>query len=331
MIDFIENNYQWIITTLLTLIGGGTIYILRKKNKQIIKNNSKGLLAGGDIVLEVNLPQLFIQNNFNKLCQQGKNEINASILSFLNQLYEYLKKKDFTDIISNFSSPNNLYSLLDAANIIARNNIPEKRLILCQLLTEKVRQNKEDDSDDEYTQAIKAMDKLSCKKIHILTFIEIITKVLAYNIKGTKLPNTTPLYQFIKQLDAIKEEDINYLVQIGLLYNLYPKEIDTKEIADAPKNLQESHLIDIINSVKEKHKEINFNLYTLSRSGHQIAKAYINHCLEIDYLDNYTFPLKPTTLHLDNLIVEKDVQAGGNIFAEGGVAAKTTISQNKFR
>ena len=38
MIDFIKNNYQWIITTLLTLIGGGSIYILRKKNKQIIKN-----------------------------------------------------------------------------------------------------------------------------------------------------------------------------------------------------------------------------------------------------------------------------------------------------
>ena len=300
-------------------------------DNKIIKDGSIGFQANGDIVLKVELPQLFIQNNFNELYQQGKNEINASISSFLDQLCEYLKKNDFTDIISNFSSPNNLYSLSEAANIIARNNIPEKRLILCQLLTEKVRQNKEDDSDDEYAQAIKAMDKLSCKKINILTFIEIITKILAYNIKGAKLPNTTPLFLFVKQLDTIKEEEINYLAQIGLLYNLYPKEIDTKEIADAPKNSQESLLIDIINSVKEKHKEINFNLYTLSRSGHQIAKAYINHYLEIDYLDNYTCPLKPTTLHLDNLIVEKDVQAGGDIFAEGGVAAKATISQDKFR
>ena len=33
--------------------------------------------------------------------------------------------------------------------------------------SEKVRQNKEDDSDDEYAQAIKAMDKLSCKNIGI--------------------------------------------------------------------------------------------------------------------------------------------------------------------
>lgn len=54
MIDFINNNYQWIITTLLTL-GGGTIYILRKKNKQIIKNNSKGLQAGGDINLNIEI------------------------------------------------------------------------------------------------------------------------------------------------------------------------------------------------------------------------------------------------------------------------------------
>lgn len=55
MIDFIKNNYQWIITTLLTLIGGGTIYILQKKNKQIIKNNSKGLQAGGDINLNIEI------------------------------------------------------------------------------------------------------------------------------------------------------------------------------------------------------------------------------------------------------------------------------------
>ena len=133
-------------------------------DNKIIKDGSIGFQANGNIVLKVELPQLFIQNNFNELYQQGKNEINASISSFLDQLCEYLKKNDFTDIISNFSSPNNLYSLSEAANIIARNNIPEKRLILCQLLTEKVRQNKEDDSDDEYAQAIKAMDKLSCKK-----------------------------------------------------------------------------------------------------------------------------------------------------------------------
>lgn len=55
MIDFINNNYQWIITTLLTLIGSGTIYILRKKNKQIIKSNSKGLQAGGDINLNIEI------------------------------------------------------------------------------------------------------------------------------------------------------------------------------------------------------------------------------------------------------------------------------------
>ena len=56
MIDFIKNNYQWFITTLLTLIGcGGTIYIIRKKNKQIIKNNSKGLQAGGDINLNIEI------------------------------------------------------------------------------------------------------------------------------------------------------------------------------------------------------------------------------------------------------------------------------------
>lgn len=55
MIDFINNNHQWIITTLLTLIGSGTIYILRKKNKQIIKNNSKGLQAGGDINLNIEI------------------------------------------------------------------------------------------------------------------------------------------------------------------------------------------------------------------------------------------------------------------------------------
>ena len=295
-------------------------------DKKIIKDGSIGFQANGDIVLNVELPQLFIQNNFNGLYQQGKNEINTSISSFLNQLSEYLKENNLTDIISNFSIPNNLYSLSEAANFIARNNIPEKRLILCQLLSEKVRENKEDDSDDEYTQAIKAKDKLSYKKINILTFIEIITKVLAYSIKGTKLPNTTTLSSFVEQLDTIKEEEINYLVQIGLIYNLYPKEVDNKEITNALKNSQESLLIDKINSVKEKHKEINFNLYSLSRSGHQIAKAYINHYLEVDYLDNYTFHLKPTTLHLDNLIVEKDVQAGGDIFAEGGVAAKATIS-----
>lgn len=300
-------------------------------DNKIIKEGSIGFQANGNIVLKVELPQLFIQNNFNGLCQQGKNEINTSISSFLNQLCEYFKENNLTDIISNFSIPNNLCSLSEAANIIARNNIPEKRLILCQLLTEKVRQNKEDDSDDEYAQAIKAMDKLSCKKINILTFIEIITRILAYNIKGAKLPNTPPLSLFIERLETIKEEEINYLTQIGLIYNLYPKEIDTKEMTDAPKNSQESLLIDKINSVKEKHKEINFNLYSLSRSGHQIAKAYINHYLEVDYLDNYTFPLKPTNLHLDNLIVEKDVQAGGDIFAEGGVAAKATISQDKFR
>lgn len=300
-------------------------------DKKIIKDGSIGFQANGNIVLKVELPQLFIQNNFNGLYQQGTNEIKASISSFLNQLCEYLKENNLTDVISNFSISNNLCSLSEAANIIARNNIPEKRLILCQLLTEKVRQNKEDDSDDEYAQAIKAMDKLSCKKINILTFIEIITKILAYNIKGTKLPNTAPLSSFIEQLDTIKEEEINYLTQIGLIYNLYPKEIDTKEITDAPKNLQESLLIDKVNTIKEKHKEINFNLYSLSRSGHQIAKAYINHYLGIDYLDNYTFPLKPTTLHLDNLIVEKDVQAGGDILAEGGVAAKATIPQDKFR
>lgn len=55
MINFISNNYQWIITTLLTLVGGGTIYILRKKNKQIIKNNSKGLQANGNININIEI------------------------------------------------------------------------------------------------------------------------------------------------------------------------------------------------------------------------------------------------------------------------------------
>ncbi len=281
-------------------------------DNKIIKDGSIGFQANGDIVLKVELPQLFIQNNFNGLYQQGKNEINVSISSFLNQLCEYLKENNLTDIISNFSTPNNFYSLSEATNIIARNNIPEKRLILCQLLTEKVRQNKEDDSDDEYTQAIKAMDKLSCKKINILTFIEIITKVLAYNIKGTKLPNTTTLSSFVEQLDTIKEEEIYYLVQTGLIYNLYPKEFDIKEITDMPKNPQESLLINIINSVKEKHKEINFNLYSLSRAGHQIAKAYINHYLGIDYLDNYSFPQKYT------IIIGDDIVAMGGVTMHAG-------------
>ena len=281
-------------------------------DNKIIKDGSIGFQANGDIVLKVELPQLFIQNNFNGLYQQGKNEINVSISSFLNQLCEYLKENNLTDIISNFSTPNNFYSLSEATNIIARNNIPEKRLILCQLLTEKVRQNKEDDSDDEYTQAIKAMDKLSCKKINILTFVEIITKVLAYNIKGTKLPNTTTLSSFVEQLDTIKEEEIYYLVQTGLIYNLYPKEFDIKEITDMPKNPQESLLINIINSVKEKHKEINFNLYSLLRAGHQIAKAYINHYLGIDYLDNYSFPQKYT------IIIGDDIVAMGGVTMHAG-------------
>lgn len=61
-------------------------------DNKIIKDGSIGFQANGDIVLKVELPQLFIQNNFNELYQQGKNEINASISSFLDQLCEYLKK-----------------------------------------------------------------------------------------------------------------------------------------------------------------------------------------------------------------------------------------------
>lgn len=297
---------------------------------KIVKEDSIGFQASRDIVLNIKLPQLFIQNNFGGLFQQGKSDINASISSFFNQFCEYLKEKDLTDIISNFSTPHNLCSLSEAANTIARNDIPEKRLILCQLLAEKVRQVKEDDSDDEYAQAIKAMDKLSLKKIKILVFIEILTKVLAYNFKGSKLPNINSLISFLEQFDEIEEEESNYLTQIGLIYNLYPKEFDPIELINTFKTSEEKLLIDQINSIKYKCKNLNFNLYSLSKSGHQIAKAYINHYLSIDYLDNYSFPLKPTTLHLDNLIVEKDVQAGGNIVAEGGMAAKATFPHNKF-
>lgn len=54
MKEFLENNYQWLITTLLTLIGGA-IYFKYKKNTQTIKNNSKGIQAGGDINIDIKI------------------------------------------------------------------------------------------------------------------------------------------------------------------------------------------------------------------------------------------------------------------------------------
>lgn len=41
-------------------------------DNKIIKDGSIGFQANGNIVLKVELPQLFIQNNFNELYQQGK-------------------------------------------------------------------------------------------------------------------------------------------------------------------------------------------------------------------------------------------------------------------
>lgn len=271
-------------------------------NKKKISNNSLGIqVENGNVSLLINIPQLVIQNH-SELSQNGNQSIKEAISDFINQLCDYYKTNGCLNLVSQINKPHNIYALSEAANAIGRNNLPEKRILLFQLLKEKLRSDKDDDSDDEYTQAIKAMNNISLKKIKLLSFIEIATIVLAYHFKRSKLPNIEPIISFIKQLNEITEEELNYLIQAGLIYNLYPKEIDSKKLTDIPKNPQDELLMDTVNSIREKHKDINLNLYSLSKSGHQIAKAYINNYLGIDYLDNYSLPTKYTIIIGDNVV-----------------------------
>ena len=172
------------------------------------------------------------------------------------------------------------------------------------------------------------MNKLSLNKIKLLALIEIRTKILPFINEYDNNMEIDKIVSFINNIDKIATDDFYYLTQLGLFYSLYPYEFDINGSINKLKDSQKSVFTNLINEINSKNDSLNFNLYSLSQSGHEIAKVYINNILDFNYLISSEPSLKPMDLHLQNLTVEQNIEAGGDIAAFGGVAAKSTIKNN---
>ena len=292
-----------------------------------INNGSYGMQAKRDINIIIESLSLDL-SNVKEIFNQSETTAKESTISFFKQLLSFLEKEGSPSIINKFSTPNNALLLNEAFKVVSSNNITEKRIILCNLLFDKLKQDITDDSDDKYKLVIEAMNKLSLNKIKLLALIEIRTKILPFINEYDNNMEIDKIVSFINNIDKIATDDFYYLTQLGLFYSLYPYEFDINGSINKLKDSQKSVFTNLINEINSKNDSLNFNLYSLSQSGHEIAKVYINNILDFNYLISSEPSLKPMDLHLQNLTVEQNIEAGGDIAAFGGVAAKSTIKNN---
>ena len=301
MEEFILKEYQWIISTIIAIIAllWGANKII-KKNKQHNNNIISNKNCTGDMLM-LNMPISINELNL-------PIESQPIVKSFLNQIATFLKDKGIqdTDFLSKI---NNKFAIYDAIKTIARNDIPEKRLILCQLLAEKIRQDKSDDSDDEYAQAIKAINNISLYQIEILSFIEISTSILSFqsNYHALSKTNIDRIIQFVSNIPLINIKEIKYIEHLNLIYNIYPQEHDRKDFIAREEN--EELLLNNINAVLNNDDTIRLNSYILSKTGRAIAKTYINNHLDLDYINSSKFPLKYADFTANNIIGRGNVVA----------------------
>lgn len=274
------------------------------RNKKEIRNNSIGFQADRDITINNFIIPPFLKEN-----GYGESLIDANHIylkryeDFLNEFSNYLEKKGLGDYVCSFSEPNNQFALYEAANIVARNDIPEKRLLLSNLLADKIRRNNEDDSADKYAQAIKAIGNINLSNIHLLALIEITTSVMAFHFNGTSLSYLKVLIDYMDNTEYVSFKALEYCKNLGLVY-MDPFNSHIRDaFNDENLTIEERIFFNKVDFVVKKYPDLNS--CTLSPTGEAIASAFLKDSLGLEYITGYRLPREVCAVLIERKKIEQ--------------------------
>lgn len=241
---------------------------------------------------------------FSHLENQGKKALEKTrdnVAEFDNEFFIKLEKHCNQDEIDKFNNPDNFLLLGTAREKIARINTKEKRRLIEYILINKVKKSKSIDEDIAYNKALEVAIELSDDQKVLLVILEIISPILCSAIND---PNTISrvelLTSFINESVVIHDSDIALCQQRGLLYSLFPKELD---IADLFETNIFPELIMKIKSIYSNLKEKDINLlgYSLHLPGSIIANIIIEE-LGVRYTGQKSFPTKFADFVANNIM-----------------------------
>lgn len=180
-----------------------------EKQNQNIKDNSIGLQAGNNIIIQGmtynDVKEIFydlFNANFPKIQEIARKEADKRIELLLQTFFnELINNKDAIDI-NKFSSPNIQYEISQLTINVARYGNTDNFYLLSKLLTQQLNTKTTSALNQMVSECLSIIPKLSKQQLYILV-LQIIVKKIGYTEKDIK--------DYDKHLKTY-DEYINYLI-----------------------------------------------------------------------------------------------------------------------
>lgn len=200
-------------------------------DKKIISNNSSGIQADRDVVVNVGLTfdqvekltTFFLKENFPKLREDAMKLAQDNVRNLLNEFEKQLKEKFFTINPNKFSDPDVQNSINDAVIETAKRGSKSNLDLLVDLIFKRVQQTDNDLQSLTASDAIKIISRLNAGQINYLSIMVLFHHMSLKSCDNLKEFDLTcsKLLPIIRNVDELNGWNIQYLESQRCLVHLF--------------------------------------------------------------------------------------------------------------